>query len=133
MGDDFPGPYTKYVVSTIGIAGLLKLLDGKHGDERCCGFDHCVAFCDSNGSVHCFHEPTRYWGRLAEIPAAPQGQDGGYASEGRELFRVFVPCDDAAPRKVPLAEFTPDELQKYRQLRPSAFRSFADWLVENVL
>ena len=39
---DFPGPYTKYVVSTIGIAGLLRLLQGYHGDDRRCGFDSCM-------------------------------------------------------------------------------------------
>lgn len=25
----FPGPYTKYVLATIGVAGLLKLMEGK--------------------------------------------------------------------------------------------------------
>ena len=43
----FPGPYTKYVLSTIGVDGLLKLMDGQL--NRRCGFAACVGFADARG------------------------------------------------------------------------------------
>lgn len=130
---DFPGPYTAYTLSTIGVSGLLNLLEGKHGEDRRCGFDNLICFCSSLRSppdpvpVWCFREPDRYWGVIAEAPAVPKLDEQG-VSAAQQLHSVFVPCDDAAPRQVPLSEFTKEELQEYRSTRTSAFKLFKNWL-----
>merc|ERR1712100_713437 len=54
----FPGPYTKYVLQTIGVEGLLKLMEGQ--EDRRCGFVACVGFADEDGQVHVFEEPVTY-------------------------------------------------------------------------
>ena len=48
----FPGPYTKYVLATIGVDGLLKLMEGQ--PNRRCGFAACVGFADARG-ISCGH------------------------------------------------------------------------------
>ena len=64
----FPGPYTKYVLATIGVDGLLKLMEGQ--PNRRCGFAACVGFADLDGKIHVFEEPRQYFGKLRESRAS---------------------------------------------------------------
>lgn len=45
----FPGVYTKYILETIGVDGLLKLMEGEK--NRSCGFVSCITYIDENGDI----------------------------------------------------------------------------------
>ncbi|MCR6690926.1 MAG: XTP/dITP diphosphatase [archaeon YNP-LCB-003-016] len=42
----FPGPFSSYIYSTIGLNGILRLMEGV--DDRECFFESAVAFCNQN-------------------------------------------------------------------------------------
>lgn len=48
----FPGVYTKYVIKTLGVDGILKLMEGTN--NRAARFDSVATFVDSSGSVFQF-------------------------------------------------------------------------------
>jgi len=48
----FPGPYSKYVHNTIGLAGVLMLLTNSQNRKTC--FKSAVAFSNPEGEVKCF-------------------------------------------------------------------------------
>ncbi|CAE7233856.1 unnamed protein product [Symbiodinium sp. CCMP2456] len=130
----FPGPYTKYVLSTIGVDGLLKLMDGQL--NRRCGFAACVGFADARGKVHIFEEPTQYFGNLRASRASTDKSEGNvvgraWGHESGQLFEVFIP-DDAVDGTdgLTLAEMSEKQLTMYRQHRHSAFQVFANWLLK---
>lgn len=111
---DFPGPFTKYVTQTIGMRGLLKLMDGE--SDRACGFDGCIAFvavgpgapptgCSTSsdeGGLRLFHEPKKHWGRLATweesgfLPA--QSSRGGGVVAAESVDRLGDGAPGAAQR-----------------------------------
>eukprot|EP00913_Durusdinium_trenchii_P027896 g26156.t1 len=115
----FPGPYTKYVLATIGVSGLLKLMEGQ--SNRRCGFMACVGFADASGQVHVFEEPRPYYGTLTTAPR----EAAASLREGQKLFDVFVP-DDLQCAGQTLGEMTEAQLTEYRRRRRSAFRVFAE-------
>ncbi|CAK9010283.1 dITP/XTP pyrophosphatase (Non-canonical purine NTP pyrophosphatase) (Non-standard purine NTP pyrophosphatase) (Nucleoside-triphosphate diphosphatase) (Nucleoside-triphosphate pyrophosphatase) (NTPase) [Durusdinium trenchii] len=126
----FPGPYTKYVLATIGVSGLLKLMEGQ--SNRRCGFMACVGFADASGQVHVFEEPRPYYGTLTTAPreaaaSLREGQQIGqqWGNEAGKLFDVFVP-DDLQCAGQTLGEMTEAQLTEYRRRRRSAFRVFAE-------
>lgn len=106
----FPGAYSSYVMRTIGIAGILKLLEGSSGGDRRARFSAAIAYDDGSesrtfeASVH------------GSISEAPRGEKSwGYDP-------VFVP--DGQDKT--FAEMGPD--QKIRAShRTGALRAFAEW------
>jgi len=48
----FPGPYSKFVYNTIGLNGILRLLDNEQ--KRAAYFKAVVAFCSLKGTVETF-------------------------------------------------------------------------------
>src|SRR5664279_428290 len=50
----FPGPYIKYMLETIGIAGILAFMDGR--DDRTAYFQSSLVFVDENGHEYVFDE-----------------------------------------------------------------------------
>ncbi len=48
----FPGPYSSYVYRTIGVEGILRLMDGC--DNRKAEFRSAVVFSSPNGDMKCF-------------------------------------------------------------------------------
>lgn len=124
----FPGPYTKYVLSTIGVDGLLKLMEGE--TDRRCGFVACVGHADAEGEIHIFEEPRQYFGTLSERRSStrPEGDAVGRAWGGtaNQLFEVFIP-DDANCGELTLGEMSEEQLTSYRRERDSAFKAFARW------
>jgi XTP/dITP diphosphohydrolase len=73
----FPGPYAEYAYRTVGLRGILRLLEGSRDREA--AFRCAVAVC-VGGSVHVFVGEARGW-----IAREPRGSAGfGYDP-------VFVP------------------------------------------
>jgi len=78
----FPGVYSSYVYSSIGIRGVLKLMEGK--SERSARFRSCVAFISD--SVH--PRPRLFKGEVeGHISTSPKGEHGfGFDP-------IFIPSD----------------------------------------
>lgn len=48
----FPGVYSKYILDTIGVEGILKLMEGQ--ENRKCGFISTTTYVDEEGAVYQF-------------------------------------------------------------------------------
>lgn len=97
----FPGPYVKYVLDTIGLDGLMRLVAGK--TDRGCRFVSAVSLVDAQGKVHTFVDESSTVGTLAEIAAAAREDMQSLIS------RLFIPQDFNKP----LAAMSPTELNAY--------------------
>lgn len=67
----FPGPYAAYVLDTIGMGGILRLLEG--AEDRSAYFETAIAFADGGGTVRVFR------GVVEGTVVSPRGAEGfGY-------------------------------------------------------
>ncbi len=106
----FPGPYSSYVLRTIGLKGVLRLMSGI--DDRSACFRTAVAYADDSG-VKAFTGET--CGRLA---LSPRGSSGfGYDP-------IFIPQGESRT----YAEMDVGEKNRLSH-RGKALRSFATWYV----
>jgi XTP/dITP diphosphohydrolase len=108
--DGFPGPYSSYVYSTLGIGGVLRALEGV--EDRSARFDCAVAYHDGD-EVHTFEGTVR--GRVAYEPRG----EGGFGYDP-----VFEVKEDERGRT--FAEMSPDEKNAVSHRR-RAFEAFSDW------
>lgn len=102
----FPGPYAAYVLDTIGLAGILRLMEGKQDRSAC--FETAIAFADADG-IEVFRG--RIDGRIVE----PRG-DGGFGYD--PIFEV----GDRTLAEMPLAE------KSAISHRGRALAAFREWL-----
>ena len=108
----FPGVYSAYVYKTLGIDGILKLLEGV--DDRSAYFKSVVAYWD--GELHLFK------GRVdGEIIREKRG-NGGFGFDP-----VFRPSGFDRT----FAEMTTEEKNEISH-RGRALKAFAEWLKENL-
>ena len=106
----FPGPYSNYVYKTIGVKGLLKLMEGVK--DRRAYFLSVVAFAYSEG-VKVFY------GRVdGEIAYEARG------TKGFGFDPIFVPKGSTKT----FAEMDVEEKNRYSH-RANAIRRFCQWLV----
>lgn len=107
----FPGPTAAYVLESIGIEGVLKLMEGV--EDRDASFDTAVGF--ANGWVFRYFVGSVY----GDITTAPAGDKGfGYDP-------IFIPEGETKT----YAQLTMDEKIKISH-RTEAFRKFLEWYVE---
>jgi non-canonical purine NTP pyrophosphatase (RdgB/HAM1 family) len=79
----FPGPYTRYVLETIGVAGVLKIAE--LSPSRRCAFISVLVYMDRDGRPRTFIDTTGQ-GRLAtEIDTTAS------ADVYSEMWRIFIP------------------------------------------
>lgn len=108
----FPGPYAAYVLSTIGNAGILKLMD--EVPHRNASFTTAIAYADAQ-------EIMVFLGTIeGRITTAPRGT-GGFGYD--PIFEV----DGKTLAEIPL-----DKKSKISH-RALALTAFRDWFVENHL
>ena len=107
---DFPGVYSKFVFTSIGCEGILKLLEEK--DDRSAHFEAVIAYCEKGGEPHIFK------GRVdGEIAYEPKGENGfGYDP-------IFVPEGEVRT----FAEMQIQEKNQYSH-RARALEKLADYL-----
>lgn len=107
----FPGPYSSYVYSTLGLDGVLRALEGS--EDRSARFDCLVAYHDGE-EVHTFEGTVR--GHVAEKPRG----EGGFGYDP-----IFEVKEDEEGRT--FAEMPPEEKNAVSHRR-RAFEAFAEFL-----
>lgn len=106
----FPGPYSKYVYNTVGLKGVLKLLEGV--EDRDAYFLSAVAFGSPDEHPICFVGKVK-----GKISLQEQGTSGfGYDP-------IFVPSEGDGRT---FAEMTTNEKNEQSH-RAQALRAFAEW------
>ncbi|RLF24381.1 MAG: non-canonical purine NTP pyrophosphatase, RdgB/HAM1 family [Thermoprotei archaeon] len=108
----FPGPYSSYVYKTIGVQGILKLLDGIN--QRNAYFLSVVAYATPQG--RCFTFEGRVYGVISKEPRG----SGGFGFDP-----IFIPNEGDGRT---FAEMTTEEKCALSH-RGKAFRKFGAWLV----
>ena len=113
----FPKAFVNFVLETIGINGILQLVDGKPRD---CEFRNCLAYLDDALSEPVYFE-SNVEGLLSD---SSRGEMRDYYWS--KLFLVFIPKD----ANKTLAEMTFDEYQDWRTQRykDSFATKFAEWI-----
>ncbi|RLI41478.1 non-canonical purine NTP pyrophosphatase, RdgB/HAM1 family [Candidatus Bathyarchaeota archaeon] len=108
----FPGPYSSYVYRTIGIKGILKLMENV--EKRDAYFQSVVAFCSPEEPPRCFHGKVK-----GKISLEERG------SSGFGFDPIFEPL---ASRNKTFAEMAMIEKNKYSH-RAQALRKFVEWYI----
>jgi XTP/dITP diphosphohydrolase len=106
----FPGPYSSYVLRTLDLGGVLKLMEGV--DDRRASFQSVVAYRD-HGEPRCFR------GTVTGTIAQGTRGKGGFGYDP-----IFIP-DEGDGRT--FGEMTAEE-KNLLSHRARAFRNFAEWL-----
>ena len=117
----FPGVYTKYVLSSIGVNGIMDMMKGKK--NRKCGFESVATFVDSNGRVRVFK------GDFEEGQIANEIDNIERKEAWSGLWKIFIPFGYDKT----LSQFSPKERseRKYKIKGETAFTKFTKWLTEN--
>ncbi|MFO7321858.1 MAG: non-canonical purine NTP pyrophosphatase [Chloroflexota bacterium] len=118
----FPGPYTKYVLRTIGIEGLLSLVQPHH--SRRCRFVNALVYVDASGRLSSFVEQDGQ-GLLADFADQTPCPEAWSA-----LWRIFIP--DGYDK--PLSAMLPDERARLWEAwaAHSVYARFGRWLQDQL-
>ena len=110
----FPGPYSSYVYKTIGLTGILKLMNGI--DDRTAYFKSVVGLCGPGIGIRLFTGVVN--GRIAMEPRG---------TEGFGFDPIFIP--EGYDRT--FAELGID-IKNRLSHRARAFRALGNWLLSNL-
>lgn len=108
----FPGPFSSYIYNTIGINGILKLMEGV--ENRDCLFESAVAF--TNGVISKVFMGCIY----GKISYEARGS-GGFGFDP-----IFIPINNL----LTFAEMSLDQKCAISH-RGAALRSFGEWFLKN--
>lgn len=116
----FPGPVTKYMLETIGVAGLLRLAHGQQ--PRTCRFVGALVYMDADGTPHTFVD------RQAVGTLALEADGTRTADAWSAVWNVFIPEGGTKP----LSAMSPAERDAlWARWQPhSVYAQFARWLME---
>lgn len=113
----FPGPYIKYINETIGVEGLLALM--QHIEDRSVYFEQALVYIDLNGDAHPFTS-TAEVGTLAQEAYRGESHEHFWS----DLWRIYIPQSSTKT----LAELFVQG--QHRSARASEITQFADWLAK---
>ncbi len=116
----FPGPCTKYMLETVGVAGLLRLAHGL--PSRTCRFAGALIYVDAEGSAHTFLDKQGV-GTLALEADGVRSLDAWSA-----LWSVFIP-EGASKTVSALSQDERDALFARWQAH-SVYAQFAQWMAQ---
>ncbi|MDK2898856.1 MAG: XTP/dITP diphosphohydrolase [Patescibacteria group bacterium] len=114
----FPGPYIKYMITTLGINGILSFMEDK--SDRSAYFLSSLVLIDEYGRDHLF-EDEPYWGTIAtEI------DDFKSEKSWSELHKIFIPngSDKVLARMI---EFEREKVN----IRTNSYEKLCLWLKDN--
>jgi len=86
---NFPGPYTKYILQTIGVTGLLNLARGL--PLRTCHFRSTLVYLDEREQAHTFVDDRGIGTLAATIDKTPCPEAWS------DLWRIFIPAGASQP------------------------------------
>ena len=115
----FPGPYTKYVLSTIGIDGILKLMNGEN--NRAAKFVSFATFVGNDGTVCQFE-------RFGDNFEIAYERKNVHPDAWSDLWQVMYMKDYGKM----LCEFSKQELSDFteRSQTSGSLQQFAKWFLE---
>jgi XTP/dITP diphosphohydrolase len=122
----FPGTFTNFVLETIGIEGILKLLEGK---DRYCYFYHALAYYDEH-----LKKPITFSHKVeGEIAEAPRGERKEWWWS--DIFSVFrIKIGGKLSEKV-VGEMSDEEWDATREKLyseiESCYEKFAKWHISS--
>jgi XTP/dITP diphosphohydrolase len=114
--NNFPGPYSKYILSKIGVEGIIKLVENK---DRHCYFENILAYMDSK-----LKEPRLFSFKVeGTISAESRGEMKDHFWS--EYFLIFIPKG----LNKTLAELEKEEYEKWRVklYENSYLTEFGEW------
>lgn len=110
----FPRAYVNHALDTIGIEGILKLVEDK--DDKECEFRSCLAYYDGE-NMEFFESKS-----CGIISDSIRGLDSN--KKWSDLWYIFIPDHF----KKTLAEFTEEDFDLHQKLKEdSAIKKFAHW------
>lgn len=112
----FPGPYIKPMLQTVGINGILRLME--EYNDRSAAFISSLVYIDENGIEHVFADDP-YTGTIA-LKASTKKK----AEAWSDLHQIFIPTG----RTKVLAELSPDEYNTVQPERVDSYTKFAEWM-----
>lgn len=117
--DGFPRAFVNFALQTVGIEGILKLVEGKPKE---CEFRNVLAYYDSNQEHPLLFEST-IEGTLAD---SPRGVHPPYAWS--QLSVIFIPKGKNKTQ----AEATEEEYQEWiKEVHKDSYASkFAEWFIK---
>lgn len=118
----FPGVYTRFILDSIGVDGILKLMEGV--ENRKCQFISTTTFVNAEGEVSQFHRP----GGSGEIALQRSTVSSEYMWS--DIWYIFY---DTAFKKT-LSEFSKEELfqLKHSNNETDSLTFFVKWLKEEL-
>ena len=111
----FPRAFVNYVLDTIGVEGILKLM--KDVENRICSFKECLAYYDGDRIkyFYCNHE-----GYLSNERIGIENPE-----KWSDLWYIFIPNYSTDGRT--LAQYTIEETHERRKNIDSSIKQFANW------
>lgn len=115
----FPGANLRHFLDTIGVNGLIKLLQGE--EKRECCFRECLAYYDGNGQPKLFYG--EYKGRVAR-----EFKKEALNCDWRGLTYIFIP----ERKKVVWADMSDDEREMFKKDHEdtTAIKHFKEWYID---
>lgn len=113
----FPGPYVKYMMTTIGAEGIVKFMEGQ--TNRRAYFTSYLVYVDAKGAEHIF-EDDPFQGTIVE------GVDTyEHADDWSPLWRIFIPEGESCV----LGRMSKGQWRAINQKRAQsdAYLKFCDW------
>ena len=112
----FPRAYVNFALETIGVDGILRLVEGR---DRSCRFEHCLAYYDGVSDPKFFSSISQ--GTLADKKL---GNPTKY-----DLHQIFIPFGESRT----LAEMSEQERDIWRQTKRDHYTNdFARWARDNL-
>lgn len=120
--NDFPKSFVNFSLETIGIEGILKLMEGV--DNRKCYFKECLAYMENGNSDEIEYFYSTSPGTLANEILGKENE-----RNWSKLWYIFIPEGyDKTFNQMSSEEMNERELERERNGELSAIAQFAKWI-----
>ena len=114
----FPGPYAKYILDTLSIDHILKMMDGEENRNAC--FHSALVYIDKDGKAHVFEDKTNVT-MTTKADTAPLNDEAW-----SELWRIII-LEGSSKTLNSLNNKERKDLKTKRE-KNSRFVHFAQWI-----